>query len=117
MFKYFSNIDRASLVSHAFALFHLHGTNGSPNTDHQEDEDVNKFIFILTLPPFSQAVVRALLSVHVCLAVLDAECSCRTVTRFNQPYQFPILLLSIGSDCWVGKTTFADFVLFYNMKK
>ena len=30
--QYFNNIGRASLVSHAFALFHLHGTNGSPNS-------------------------------------------------------------------------------------
>ena len=92
MFKYFYNIDRASLISHAFALFHLHGTNGSPNTDHQEDEDVNKFIFILTLPLFSQAVVRALFAVHVCVAELDGRVQLQNYHEVYSTLSIPYLI-------------------------
>ena len=73
--RYFNKLGQASLVFHAFALFQLHCTNGSPNTDHQEDEDVINIIFILTLPPFSQAVVYALLLHAHLIAEPVARCS------------------------------------------
>ena len=88
--QYFNKLGQASLVFHAFALFQLHCTNGSPNTDHQEDEDVINIIFILTLPPFSQAVVDALLLYAYLIAELIAKCSFKfCMVLFNLAELYP----------------------------